>query len=371
MRRTIYAAGVIAASLLVAAGCGSSDDGGSKSSDGGSKDSGSKSGKIALLLPESKTTRYETQDKPQFEAKLEEICADCEVLYSNADQDASKQLTQAQAALTNGAKVLVVDPVDAAAAAAIVKQADQQDVPVVSYDRLITDAKVAYYVSYDNAKVGELQGQSLVDKLDKDGKKGDIFMINGSPTDGNAALFKSGAHSVIDDSDYKVAKEYDTPDWSPDKAQEEAQQAITALGDDGFIGIYAANDGTAGGAIAALKAAKIDPTTIPITGQDAELAGIQRLVSGEQYMTIYKAIKPEAAIAAEVAYALLQGKSIDEFVTSDTDNGSDGKIPTKLFDPVAVTAENVNDTVVADGFWTVEQICTSDYAAACAKLGLK
>jgi D-xylose transport system substrate-binding protein len=173
----------------------------------------------------------------------------------------------------------------------------------VSYDRLITDADIDYYISFDNEKVGKLQGESLTKKLKDDGAKGSIIMINGAPTDNNAKLFKEGAHSVIDGSGYKVAKEYDTPDWSPDKAQQEMEQAITAVGKDGFVGVYAANDGTAGGAIAAMKGNGVDPTKIPSTGQDAELAAIQRIVAGQQYMTVYKAIRPEANAAADWARA--------------------------------------------------------------------
>ena len=158
---------------------------------------GGEGGTIALLLPESQTARYETQDRPLFEAKVEELCPDCEVLYSNADQDAAKQLSQAEAALTNGAEVLVLDPVDGEAAGAIVAQAAAQDVPVISYDRLILDAEVDLYISFDNEKVGELQATALVDKLEEDGvTSGDLVMINGSPTDNNATLFKQGAHSV-------------------------------------------------------------------------------------------------------------------------------------------------------------------------------
>ena len=185
-------------------------------------------GTIALLLPETKTARYETQDRPLFEAKVKELCPDCKVIYSNADQDASKQQSQAEAALTNGAKVLVLDPVDSAAAGAIATQAKSKGVPVVSYDRLITGVPVDYYISFDNEKVGKLQATSLVDKLTADGKgTGTIVMINGSPTDNNAKLFKAGAHSVFDKSTLKIGAEYDTPDWSPDKAQTEMDQAIT------------------------------------------------------------------------------------------------------------------------------------------------
>ena len=180
---------------------------------------------------------------------------------------------------------------------------------MISYDRLITDADIDYYISFDNEQVGKLQGESLVKKLTDDGAKGDIIMINGAPTDNNAKLFKEGAHSVIDGSDFKVAKEYDTPDWSPDKAQQEMEQAITAVGKDGFVGVYAANDGTAGGAIAAMKGNGVDPKKIPTTGQDAELAAIQRILIGEQYMTVYKAIKPEAEQAAELAVPLAKGET--------------------------------------------------------------
>ena len=376
MRSTKWASVIVAAALTFGvAACGSDDNdssSGSGSSTSASSD-GAKSGKIALLLPESKTARYESQDRPNFERKLKELCPDCEEIYSNADQDASKQQQQAEAALTQGAKVLVLDPVDAASAAAIVTRASQSKVPVISYDRLISNAKVDYYISYDNAKVGKLQATSLLDKLKKDGESsGGLVMINGAPTDNNAKLFKEGAHSVIDDSGYKVAKEYDTPDWSPDKAQSEMEQAITALGKTGFVGVYAANDGNAGGAIAAMKSNGVDPKKVPVTGQDAELAGIQRIVAGEQYMTVYKAIKPEAEAAATLAVALLRGEDPPSgLVNTKTANGSAGDIPSVIMDPVAVTVDNINDTIIKDKFWTAAQICTGQYAAGCKSAGIQ
>ena len=349
-----------------AAACGDDDDA-ETSGDGGG---GGGDLKIALLLPETKTARYETQDRPLFEAKVADICPDCEILYSNADQDAAEQQSQAEAALTNGADVLVLDPVDSASAGTIVTQAKSQDVPVISYDRLITDAEIDFYISYDNEKVGELQATALVEKLEADGvTSGSLVMINGSPTDNNATLFKEGAHSVLDDSAYDIPVEYDTPDWSPDEAQREMEQATTQLGADGFVGVYAANDGTAGGAIAAMKAGGVDPLP-PVTGQDAELAAIQRILAGEQYMTVYKAIKPEAEIAAEVAVALAGGdEPPEEWVNDQVDNGQ-GEIPSQILDPVSVTAENVNDTVVADGFWSVEEICEGSFASVCEAAGI-
>jgi len=367
-RRSLRApALLLTVALLAAAACGDDDD---DSSGGDGGDGGGDSLQIALLLPETKTARYETQDRPLFEAKVKELCEECEILYSNAEQDAGQQQSQAEAALTNGADVLVLDPVDSASAGSIVGLAEREDVPVVSYDRLITDAEIAYYISYDNAKVGELQATALTEKLAADGTtSGALVMINGAPTDNNATLFKEGAHSVIDESDYEIGVEYDTPEWSPDEAQQEMEQAITRLGADGFVGVYAANDGTAGGAIAAMKSAGIDPLP-PITGQDAEVAGIQRILAGEQYMTIYKAIKPQAEIAAEVAIALARGEDPPEDQVNDNvDNGS-LDVPSMILDPVAVTLENVNDTVVADGFWSVEDLCTADYQAACEAAGI-
>jgi D-xylose transport system substrate-binding protein len=353
---------------MALAACGDDDNGSSDSGSSGGGDGGG-SGSIALLLPESKTARYESQDRPNFERKAKELCADCDIIYSNADQDAAKQQQQAEAAITKGAKVLVLDPVDAASAGAIVNRAKQSQIPVVSYDRLITDADIDYYISFDNEQVGKLQGESLVKKLTDDGAKGDLIMINGAPTDNNAKLFKEGAHSVIDGSDYKVAKEYDTPDWSPDKAQQEMEQAITAVGKGGFVGVYAANDGTAGGAIAAMKGNGIDPTKIPTTGQDAELAAIQRILIDEQYMTVYKAIKAEAEAAAELAVALAKGE--DPPAADDKIDNGMKQVPSILLTPVAVTKDNINDTIIKDKFWSADEICTGKYAAGCKAAGIQ
>jgi len=367
----LFAVGLLAAAMLLAA-CGSSSNSSSSTSGGsssGSASSGSKGGKIAFLLPESKTARYETQDRPLFEKKVKAICPSCQVVYSNVDQDAAKQQQQAEAALAQGVKVMVLDPVDGAAAAAIVNQANAKKVPVISYDRLLLNSKPDYYVEFNSPAVGQAQGTALVAKLKKDGKTGNIIMINGSPTDNNAKLFKQGAHSVIDKSGLKVAKEYDTPDWSPDKAQSEMEQAITAVGKGKFVGVYAANDGTAGGAIAAMKSAGIDPKTIPSTGQDAEVAGIQRILAGEQYMTVYKPIKPLADTAAQWAVALAQGKKPQG--ANSTENNGKANIPTLKLPVTPVTADKVKSTVIKDGFWKPSQICTGAYKAACAKYGIQ
>lgn len=331
--------------------------------------------KIAILLPETKTARYETQDLPNFKAKLQSLGFDVtnNLIYSNANQDASAQQQQAEAALTNGAKVLVLDPVDSAAAAAIADAAAQQNVPVISYDRLITGSKnVNYYISFDNVKVGMLQATALMTALGS-ATNPTIVMINGSPTDNNAKLFKQGAHSVFDPlvtaGKLTIAKEYDTPDWSPDQAQTEMTQALTALNNK-VDGVYAANDGTAGGAFAAMKAAGITKFP-PLTGQDAQVDGIQRILTGEQYMTVYKAIKPEAEAAAELAYDLATGAAVPSSMVTGTTNNGAVDVPSILLTPVAVTKDNVETTVIADGFWKVSDICTADFAAACTAAGVK
>ncbi|ATB34433.1 sugar ABC transporter substrate-binding protein [Melittangium boletus] len=362
---SIRTAGMLAALLLVAPAC-KKDNPEAKGGTGQSAGGATSGGKIALMLPESKTARYETHDRPHFERKVRELCPDCEVLYSNADQDASKQQSQAEAALTNGARVLVLDPVDSASAAAIVARARQSKVAVLSYERLILNADVDYYISFDNEQVGRLQGQALVDKLKADGKEsGTIVMLHGSPTDNNSKYYKSGSHSVIDGSGLKVGAEYDTPDWSPDKAQQEMEQAITRLGKDSIAGVYSANDGMASGAIAAMKAAGINPLP-PVTGQDAELAAIQRILTGEQYMTVYKAIKLEGEIAAEVAVTLLRGGQPPAGRVNGKVNNGTKDVPSILLPAQIVTKDNVKSTVIADGFWTAAQLCEGSYASACA-----
>jgi D-xylose transport system substrate-binding protein len=351
--------GCAAVVLAVAiSGCGGSSS--------GTESKKSSGGKIAFLLPESKTAQYETQDRPWFFRNAKELCPDCEVLYSNAEQDPQKQQQQADAALVNGAKVLVLDAVDSKSAAGIAAHAKAQGVPVIAYDRLVLDADIDYYVSFDNEAVGRLQGDWLT-KAVKPGSS--IVMINGAPTDNNAGLFKRGAHSAIDGK-LKVEREFDTPDWSPDKAQREMEQAITVLGPGKIQGVYAANDGTAGGAIAAMLAAGVKPLP-PVTGQDSEVTALQRILTGEQGMTVYRSIKQQSRAAVQIAVALLRKQQPPaELKMTPVDNGKEN-VPSVLFTPVAVTKDNMAATVVKDGYWTAKDICTGKYAAACAAAGIK
>ena len=371
-RSTQSTVAALAIAMVVAMGlaaCGGDDD--NESADKASGDGGGGGKTIALLLPETKTTRYEEKDRPLFTAKVKELCPDCEIIYANASQDPNKQQQQAEAAITNGADVLVLDAVDVKSVGPIVQHANQEDIPVIAYDRLIPDQDIAYYVSFDNVKQGRIQAQTLLDKLGSGADGKSIVMVNGAPTDPSAGDYKKGAHQVFDKSGVKIAKEYDTPDWSPDKAQVEMEQSITALGKDGFVGAYSANDGMAGGMIAAMKSAGIDPSARPITGGDSEAAAIQRILTDEQYSTIYLAIKQQAETSAEIAVAAAQGKDAPaDVVDAKVDNGAK-QVPSVLLSPIAVTKDNINDTVIKDGFLTVDEICTGSYKAACEEAGIQ
>jgi simple sugar transport system substrate-binding protein/D-xylose transport system substrate-binding protein len=318
-------------------------------------------GAVAFLMPDLASTRYEEYDAPLFEAKMGELCADCEVIYQNADSDAALQQQQANAAIAQGAKVIVLDPVDSTAAATIVQTAQSQGVKVVAYDRPIPDKPADFYVSFDNEAIGEAIGQSLVDHLDESGAQGGLLQVNGSPTDAAAGLIRDGIHNAIDDSGYELLAEYDTPEWSPEKAQQWVSGQIAQF-EGGIAGVVAANDGTGGGAIAAFKAA--DTALPPVTGNDAELAAIQRIIAGDQYNTISKPIKIVAEAAAEVAYDLMQGNEPESDATLfDT--------PSALFEPTVVTQQNLKDVIFGpEGVLTVEEVCTAEYADACAALDI-
>lgn len=344
--------------LLIGSGglvaCGANDAESDSNADG---ESGG--GTIALLLPESKTTRYEAFDKPLFEAKVAELCSDCTVDYYNADQDEAKQAQQVTTALTEGAKVIVLDPVNGAGAGGMVQEAQESDATVIAYDRFIEGAD--YYMSFDNETVGKMQGEALVEAM---GNKGNILMLNGAPSDPNAAQFKAGAHSVLDESGIKIVEEYDNPDWSPENAQQWTTDQLSKYDASEIQGVYAANDGQAGGVVAALTGAGVASDALPpITGQDAELAAIQRILAGEQAMTIYKPIPIEAETAAEVAVKLLQGEDVGE--TTDYKG-----VASFIFDPIVVTKDKVADTVIADKFYDVADVCAGDYAAACEAAGI-
>ncbi|MFH8496897.1 sugar ABC transporter substrate-binding protein [Streptomyces coeruleorubidus] len=366
MRRAAVAiaAGAMAVSL---AACGSAKESGDSADSTGSAKKGDDI-KVGLLLPENATARYEKFDRPLIEKKVKELTNDKgEVVYANAKQDASTQNQQVDTMVTNKVDVLIVDAVDSKAIAGSVKKAKDAGIPVVAYDRL-AEGPIDAYTSFDNETVGKTQGEALLKALGDKAKDGQIVMMNGSSTDPNAAQFKKGAHSVLDGK-VKVGREYDTKEWKPENANSNMEGAISALGKDKIVGVYSANDGMAGGIITALKAAGI--ADIPVTGQDAELAGVQRIVTGEQYMSVYKPYPQEADVAAEMAVALAQGKSLDSIAKDKVDSPTTKAIPSVLVPVVSLTKDNINDTVIKDGIYTVSEICSGKYKAACDKIGLQ
>jgi D-xylose transport system substrate-binding protein len=363
MRRVAVSV-AISALAVSAAACGKAGD---DDNAGDSSSSGAGGKSIGLLLPDNVTARYEKFDKPYFEAKVKELCDDCTVSYANAAADPAKQAQQMSSMVTKGVKVIVVSAQDSAAIKSSIASAVSKGVKVVAYDRL-AQGPVSAYVSFDNVKVGELQGQALLDALgSKATPKANVVMINGDDADPNAGQFKEGAHKVLDGK-VKIAYEQSGL-WKDTVAAQKMSAAITQLGAKKIAGVYAANDGMAGGIANTLKGAGI--SGIPLTGQDAELAAIQRIVAGTQSSTVYKAYKPEADTAAELAVNLLQGKDIKSLADTEVTSGSGDKVQAKLLTPVSVTVKNIKDTVVKDGLYKVTDICTAEYAAACKKAGLQ
>ncbi|MFD4971047.1 sugar ABC transporter substrate-binding protein [Streptomyces sp. NPDC058424] len=366
MRRAAFAVATGAMAVSLAA-CGSAKESGGDSSKSAGSEKKGDAIKVGLLLPENQTARYEKFDRPLIEKKVAELTGNKgKVVYANAKQDATLQSQQVEAMITNKVDVLIVDAVDAAAIKNSVQKAKDAGIPVVAYDRL-AQGPIDAYTSFDNVTVGKTQGEALLKALGAKAKSGKIVMMNGSSTDPNAKQFKDGAHSVLDGK-VNIGKEYDTKEWKPENANSNMEGAISSIGKKNIVGVYSANDGMAGGIITALKAAGI---SVPVTGQDAELAGVQRIVSGEQYMSVYKPYAPEADAAAEMAVALAQGKSLDSIAKDKVDSPTTQGVPSVLVAVTSLTKDNIQDTVVKDGVYTIPEICTAQYKAACDKVGLK
>ncbi|MFI1076069.1 sugar ABC transporter substrate-binding protein [Streptomyces puniciscabiei] len=327
---------------------------------------------VGLLLPEKANTRYDRFDYPIIKSKVAELTGKKgKVEYANADADASRQASQMQKMIDEKVDLIMIDAVDSHSIAAEVKKAKDAGVPVIAYDRL-AEGPIDAYVSFDNELVGEVQGRTLLEALGSGADTSSkVVMVNGSPTDPNAKQFKQGALSELTGK-VTIAETYDTTDWKPELAETEMAKAIAALGKNNIAGVYAANDGMAGGVIKALKAAGVTSLP-PVTGQDAELDAVQRIVAGEQYMSVYKAYPDEADAAAQMAVAKVQGKDIqfDALTQDKVDSPTTKSIPAKLIQPVALTKGNIKSTVVADGIYTVGDICTAKYKAACLAIGLK
>jgi D-xylose transport system substrate-binding protein len=360
------AAVMAAAGALVFAGCGDDDEdsggGGAASDDGGS------AGKVAVLLPDSKSSvRWETVDRPFLKEAFEAAGVEAEI--QNAEGDKATQQQQAEQAITNGAKVLLLVNLDSGSGAAIAANAKSQDVKVIDYDRLTLDGDSDYYVSFDNEAVGKLQGEGLVKCLEDAGtEKPAVAVLNGSPTDNNATLFKNGYDSVInekfDSGEWTEVDDQAVPDWDNQKALTIFEQMLQKANNK-IDGVLAANDGLGNAAISAIKQRKLDQ--IPVTGQDATLQGIQNIVNGDQCMTVYKAIKKEADAAADLAIALAKGETPE---APDSVNNGQKDVPSVFEEPVAVTKDNISEYLGEPDFPKKEDICAGKLAAKCEELGL-
>lgn len=357
------------ASALALTACGVVD--GVVGSDGSASPKKGDDITVGLLLPDKDTARFEAFDHPVI---VKEVAAltngKGKVVYANAEASEAKQSSQFQQMVDRKVDVILVDALNSKAIAPDVRKAKDAGIPVIAYDRL-AEGPIAAYVSHDNELVGEIQARALITALGSKAAAGKVVMMNGDPADTNYAKFKDGALGELKDK-VKIAKEYDTAAWSPAVAEANMKKAIKSVGLDDIAAVYAANDGLAGAVIKALKdagATKIPP----VTGQDANLDAVQRIVSGEQYMTAYKPFPEEATRAAEMAVYKVQGRDIQfDALTRDTvDSPTEEKIPAMLVPVVSLTKDNIKDTVIADGIYTVKDICTPAYAAACAAIGLK
>jgi D-xylose transport system substrate-binding protein len=347
--------------VLLLAACGSANTGGNQTgTTGPSNGKGCK--KIGVLLPETATSaRWDNNDRPQLQQQIPQQLPGATVDYNNAEGNADMQLSQAEADLTKGDCILVVAPVDSVASAQIVAKAKAQGVPVVAYDRLIQSKDLAYYVSFDGVAVGKVQGQYIADHYTAYVTAGhnNTVMINGAQTDNNALLFYQGATDILNPlfQNGTLKKVYDqfTPGWDNPTAQNEMEGALTKQKDDIQIA-YVANDGMANSVIAALKAVKLNGKVL-VTGQDATVAGIQNILTGDQSMTVEKNYALEAKGTAQVVAAISNGTDTSSLTNGQTTKTTDGgQIPSILEQPVAIDHTNFQQ-VVSDGLMTQQQIC--------------
>ncbi len=322
---------------------------------------------VGLLLPSRSLPRWEHSDKPLIEARLKKLCPGCTMEYANAENDATTQRQQMSSMITKGVRVLILDAADTRALRSSIQEARKAGVPVVAYDRL-AEGPISGYVSFDGAQVGRLQGEALLKAMGDKADRKTVVMMNGDPTSPNAAWFRKGALSVISGK-VKIGRSYDTLGWSTENAHANMSAAITALGPDRIGGVLAANDAMASGVISAFKKAGVRKLP-PVTGQDADLEAVRRIVDGEQYMTVYKPFPAEASAAAAMAVAVGRGDDPRDVATTTTDSPTTKDIPSVLLTPRAVTAGTIEQTLVKGGVYTTDQICPRKLRPACDRLGL-
>jgi D-xylose transport system substrate-binding protein len=320
---------------------------------------------VGVLLPDSQSSvRWETADRPYLDAAFK--AAGLSDNITNAQGSPTTQQNQAEADISNGAKVLLLVNLDSGSGAAIEKLAKARGVKVIDYDRLTLKGAASYYVSFNNVTVGKLQGQGLVNCLKAKGvKKPVVAELNGSPTDNNATLFAQGYNSVLNplykNHTFVKGPNKSVPAWDNQKALTIFEQML-AQTHNKINGVLAANDGLGGSVISALHSRHL--SKIPVTGQDATLTGVQYILSGDQCMTVYKAIKREADSASKLAIALIKGQNASALAKQKISDGV-RQVPSVLLTPVAVTKKNIASTVIKDKFLTWKQICIGNYKKYC------
>lgn len=351
----------VAAGVVALSACGGSEP----QAGGGGGNGQQQQGKIGVILPDTKSSsRWTTADDKYLRQAFEEAGVDYTI--QNARNDAQRMQTIAEQMITGGVTVLAIVNLDSASGAAIQRQAEQQGVQTIDYDRLTLGGQANYYVSFDNVQVGRLQGEGLQECLGD--QEANIAYLNGAPTDNNATLFKRGAHEVLDQVDsYTAVAEQAVPEWDNQRASTIFEQMWTQ--NNGNIdGVLAANDGLGNAAISILQKNNV-AGEVPVTGQDATVQGLQNILAGDQCMTVYKPIKKEADALAELAVALANGEE-PEVPDTVQDPEGDRQVPSVLLEPISVTKDNVS-RVVEDGFVSVEELCTGEYAAMCEDAGIQ
>jgi D-xylose transport system substrate-binding protein len=344
--------------------------------------SSGEAGSIWVLLPDSASSpRWETDDRRFFDEAFTEAGIDFTIV--NAEGDAQTQQSQAEAAINDGASVIILASLDTGSGAAIIDAAKAEGVAVLEYDRFNTGSSGgAVYVSFDNVAVGAKMAEVLTPAIDALGDVPGVVMLNGGEEDNNAFLFRDGYNATVEEKvaagDWALIDDQFVPGWGGGGEGVGIMDGILVASDNGVSAVFAANDNLAQQTITSLLAAGLDPTTIPISGQDATAAGMQNVVLGLQTMTVYKPIEAEAKIAAAVALNLRDGGDgstgvtvpgfeftvigIDSATGKPAALGGDGIVPYIALVPIGVTVDNITDTVIADGFRTVAEICEGDAA---------
>ncbi|WP_432548460.1 sugar ABC transporter substrate-binding protein [Kineococcus sp. SYSU DK004] len=322
--------------------------------------------RVAFLVPDS-SLRFVGVDAPHFAVRLAQRCPACTVDVLRAG-DQAEQNAQAEQALADGADALVVVAVNGEEAAPLAQAAAREDVPVVAYDRFLPDAPLDLYTSFDGGAVGTLGGQAMLDALGEDAGEGVVLWLNGDRTDNNAGLFAAGAHAVLDGR-VQVLEEHYVDGWSADEARAVTERALQNLDGRRLVGVYTAYDGLAAGALKALDAAGLPP--VPMTGQDAEVAALQRILAGTQTMTVYKDLPGLARTTADLVLDVLEGRPVETTgTTPGTTPDGPGAVPTVLLQPQAVDREAIASTVLADEFTTVDALCAGAASRSCVEAGI-